>query len=299
MTTVEFAPACTIARLGPGSDGFLAHLALSPASRPGTASLCDGPSHLDFLICPLERAPIISRSTMGEEADQQSRPLGKEAVIKGLGRITKSATGHQIVYTELVVEDENIDSIEILGSYPHLAHVQLARNKISDLSPLGGLPNLLTLDASENCLTAALTFKPSDNLQRVDLSHNQIRELSSLSEHRHITTLVLSHNKISSTAVLSNLKHLRYLDLSYNQLTSVDGLCGQPIQELHLSRNQVSTLDGVDSLKELQVITCSHNKLQRIDPLQHNHALHAIEARHNQLDLSPVSSRLPDGWWLL
>merc|ERR1712166_1338894 len=82
-------------------------------------------------------------------------PLEKELLIKGLGRITKSAAGSQLVYTELTLEEQEIGSIELLSKYPHLHHVQLARNRITDLKPLGSLPNLLTLDLTGNSLTDA------------------------------------------------------------------------------------------------------------------------------------------------
>ena len=214
--------------------------------------------------------------------------LEKELLIKGLGRITKSAAGSQLVYTELTLEEQEIGSIELLAKYPHLHHVQLARNRITDLKPLGSLPNLLTLDLTGNSLTDALDFSTSDNLQRAYLGSNQIRELSSLPQHRHIATLVLSDNKISSLAALSGLKQLRYLDASSNQLTSLAGMCGQPIQELHLSHNRISELSGIETLQELQVVTLNHNKLQTLSPLENNLALYAVEANNNCLDLNPV-----------
>jgi len=219
-------------------------------------------------------------------------PLEKELLIKGLGRITKSAAGSQLVYTELTLEEQEIGSIELLSKYPHLHHVQLARNRITDLKPLGSLPNLLTLDLTGNSLTDALDFSTSDNLQRAYLGSNQIRELSSLPQHRHIATLVLSDNKISSLAALSGLKQLRYLDASSNQLTSLAGMCGQPIQELHLSHNRISELSGIETLQELQVVTLNHNKLQTLSPLENNLALYAVEANNNCLDLNPVVKAL-------
>merc|ERR1712166_68200 len=228
--------------------------------------------------------------SMAEEVS--GNPLDKQAVIKGLGRITKSASGNQIVYTELVVEGEAVDSIQILTRYPHLAHLQLARNRIAELSPLNALPNLLTLDLSDNCLTSALDFSPSNNLQRVSLARNSITVLSCLPQHQHINTLDLSFNKIICSAPIGQLKHLRYIDLSNNLLSTIDGLCGQSIQELHLSSNQLVGLQGVETLKELQVLTVNHNKLKLLDPIAHAHALYALEAKHNQLELSPVVQAL-------
>lgn len=168
----------------------------------------------------------------------------------------------------------------------------MAQNQISDLTPLGSLSNLLTLDLTGNCLEDALNFKTSDNLQRAYLGSNRIRELSSLSQHQHITTLVLSDNKISSLAAVGGLKQLRYLDASSNQLTSLAGMCGQPIQELHMSDNRIYELDGIETLQELQVVTLNNNKLTTLSPLQNNHALYAIEANNNCLDLEPVVKAL-------
>jgi len=98
-----------------------------------------------------------------------------------------------------------------------------------------------------------------NNLSRAILSNNRINSLACLEPHKHLLTLIVADNEITSLSALESLTQLRYLDASGNNLTNVEGLYGQPIQELHLSGNQINTLvsggahSGIGSLKSLQV----------------------------------------------
>ena len=60
-------------------------------------------------------------------------------------------------YLELKIPEGNVDNIDILSNFPHLMHVGLAKNNISDLQVLN-LPTLVQLDVSNNKLTECLKF---------------------------------------------------------------------------------------------------------------------------------------------
>lgn len=217
--------------------------------------------------------------------------LSEQHLVMGLRRISKCARGTSVAYTELVVEEKEVEDIERVRNYPHLHHVSFGGNSLKDLTPLASLPDLLTLDVSNNELTDALDFgegKTSNNLQRAILSGNKISELSALAPHIHLTTLILSDNSIRSLAVLRNLHQLRYLDVSGNQLETLEGFNGQPIQELHLSNNKLNTLAGIKTLQALEVVTLNSNRLTTLAPLDRCHNLTAVEAENNMLEMEPV-----------
>jgi len=221
-------------------------------------------------------------------------PLTTQLLVMGLSRIAKSANGTSVAYTELVVEEKGITDIELVRDYPHLHHISLGGNALTNLKPLDVLPNLLTLDVSSNKLVDALDFGgvTPNNLQRAILSANQITELSCLVSHIHLQTLMIADNQIASLAPCSMLKQLRYLDASGNCLEAVEGMCGQPLQELHLGNNKLTTLaddaGGIQTLVDLEVITLSGNKLQTLAPLDRCVRINAVEAEQNQLEMEPV-----------
>jgi len=73
-------------------------------------------------------------------------------LVMGLSRITKSAKGNSVAYTELTVEENELDDISLIANYPNLHHVNLAGNSLCDVQALSSLPDLLTLDLSNNQL---------------------------------------------------------------------------------------------------------------------------------------------------
>jgi len=221
-----------------------------------------------------------------------SKPLDTQMLVMGLSRIAKSAKGMNVAYTELVVEDREMDDVELIQKYPNLHHVSLGGNKLSNLRPLAALTDLLTLDVSNNCLVQALDFGEgvtSNNLSRAILANNQICSLAALAPHVHLHTLIISDNQIHTLEPLRGLPQLRYVDASCNEIETVDGMCGQPLQELHLSNNRIKTLSGgIGTLTDLEVLTLNNNKLKSIEPLHQCVRLTAVEVENNLLEMEAV-----------
>lgn len=96
--------------------------------------------------------------------------------------------------------------------------LNLAGNKLSDLSPLGGLTKLRALW----------------------LDNNQVDNLKPISTLSSLIVLSLSNNHISDIQVLSKFKDLQWLFLSKNQIAKVDYLINlEKIKVLSIKNNNI------------------------------------------------------------
>ncbi|XP_053189514.1 ribonuclease inhibitor-like [Scomber japonicus] len=136
-----------------------------------------------------------------------------------------------------------------LKSNPHLTHLDLTNNKLSDSSvkrlsaglesPNCGLKTLILVDcgvSETHCEVLASALKSNPHLTHLDLSWNKLSDSSVKrlsagleSPNCRLETLILfgcSLSKIScdylASALKANPSHLRELNLSYNSLQDSD-----------------------------------------------------------------------------
>lgn len=219
---------------------------------------------------------------------------------EGLSDLAKSPSTFQRVYTKITHNGKGVESLEDIKKYPHLQHVDLNNNSISDLSPLQHLRDLITLNLSHNRITEILDYKvpqcDSSNrwnsgaghvgstLEEADLSNNKIGNMADLSHHRILTKLILNHNTISKIEGISQMKFLRVLDLSDNRIGSIRGVENLNIVQLNLDNNLLTDLAGLDTLPRLATVTVSNNKISSLRDLQNCLSLRVVDMSGNGIE---------------
>lgn len=88
---------------------------------------------------------------------------------------------------KLILDSNRLTSLDNLTSLPHLSHLHLADNLISNLNDLSTrVGNILTLDLSCNKISSLEGFTRIYSLERLDLGSNLI---TTLDEIKHLTKL--------------------------------------------------------------------------------------------------------------
>jgi len=190
--------------------------------------------------------------------------------------------------------------IQLTKFYPHLQHVILCNNEITELSPfLDEMAGLVVLNVSNNKLTSLLDYKMkvsplnivlteanyennllstfssvnlttfSATLKRLNIAYNDIaHDLAELNVLVNLVDLNISHNNITRLN-LNNLKHLKYLNAESNQLNNINGIPAKALQQLNLKNNEIDDLLLFLGLKSLYKLNLENNKLEQFEQIEY------------------------------
>ena len=134
-----------------------------------------------------------------------------------------------------------------MANCPALTFVNLASNKIQDVSALYDLIFIQELDLSINSIANynAATGKGISS---------EIQKLSNM------TKLNLTSNKISDVSIFSNMPNLAILYLGSNNIVDVAPLENMDaLEEYNLQRNDISVLTDLGEMPKLNRLTLSNN----------------------------------------
>jgi Leucine-rich repeat (LRR) protein len=135
---------------------------------------------------------------------------------------------------------ENLTGLERLSN---LEDVDLAQNKLVDITPLGQLTKMKRLNLSQNAIVDISALAPLTDISYLHLMQNQISDISVLSGMIGITEINIQDNLISDIAVLANMKGLEIIRLNTNQIVDLSPLASLPnVKTLEFSKNQVTDL---------------------------------------------------------
>jgi Leucine-rich repeat (LRR) protein len=171
-----------------------------------------------------------------------------------------------------------------------LTHLDLSRNRISDISALKELKNLTEIDLSGNQISDISAFKKLKNLTEIDLSSNEISDISALKELKNLTKIYLQSNKISNISALKELKNLTEIDLSSNEISDISALKElKNLAKIYLHDNQISNISALKELKNLTKIYLQSNKISDISALKELKNLTQIYLQSNKIsDISAL-----------
>ena len=167
----------------------------------------------------------------------------------------------------LVINNQDIDSLESLSSLTELTMVECGLSTIEKLSG-----------------AKSLTY--------LNLGENTIRNLDVLSSMTTLTELNLQHNAVTSLDALAGLSNLQTLDVSYNALATLAPVAScVRLTTLLADNNQLTGLDGVSGLQMLTRLSVNHNTLTDVSPLAVCTALTELDISNNTLtDISALST---------
>ncbi len=153
---------------------------------------------------------------------------------------------------KLILHEMGIQSFDsILGFewFTELEELDVAVNKIRDISILERFSKLTKLNISWNQIENLNPLETLRNLNSLDFSSNQVQDLSPLYSLHRLEVLVGSNNNlVSSIAPENPWPELKKVYLINNQLTNLDFLKGSlKIQHSNVSGNPLSTTQMVQN----------------------------------------------------
>ncbi|MDR1806829.1 MAG: leucine-rich repeat domain-containing protein [Propionibacteriaceae bacterium] len=161
-----------------------------------------------------------------------------------------------------------IDSIEGAQYLTGVTSLDLAHNRINDLSPLAGLTGLTTLDVLGNAVTSLTPLADLAQLTVLDVRANQVADLTGVNGLTGLVELYADGNQIADLSPLVRLTGLQKLWLGHNQIADLSYLSGlTQLRELSLEWNQVADVTPLAGAGQLQVAYLQHNAIADLSPL--------------------------------
>ena len=195
-----------------------------------------------------------------------------------------SVLGGLINLSWLDLSGNDVSDISVLGGLINLKWLDLSGNDVSDISVLGGLTNLGSLYLSDNDVSDISVLGGLTNLGSLSLRENQVSDISPLASLINLKWLELSYNRISDVSPLASLINLTVLSLGDNDVSDISVLGGLTnLKRLHLYVNQVSDISPLASLINLTMLFLSYNQVSDISPLSGLTNLTELNLSYNQV----------------
>ena len=249
---------------------------------------------------PLE-PPKLEDDPLEEEKEPKPDPMEdrlktRELIKNSLSQISKTASGSGYAYVNLsLAEKELLSLYDLMPNYPHLRYLNVANNKIKDLSSIKSLNFMIFLNASGNLLTDLefLNEKGSLNyLQLVILSNNRIKKLTPIQAPK-LRKLNLNGNRLEDLSEFRGHHALEVLEIRKNRLKTLEGLRDlHNLTELYAAENYLTTFKELKNLPQLKKLHLRGNQIQslgfELPELPH---LYHLNVRENRIsDLKSIVS---------
>ncbi len=162
---------------------------------------------------------------------------------------------------------------QVFFKVPQMQHLNLARNKISELPKFNNnFPYMQTLILDSCSLKDLSPIFPMKLLRTLHASDNQIRTLPQMPTHslNSLADLRLNNNKLEIiSSDIANYTALTHLELSHNVIETVDSsICKLSlVKHLDLSHNRITQLpqEAFMEMKAIQKLDLSHNYDERVE----------------------------------
>ncbi|CAL6018187.1 Conserved_hypothetical protein [Hexamita inflata] len=155
-----------------------------------------------------------------------------------------------------------------ISGWLSLIELNLANNKLGDISELGKLKQITKLDLSFNGLLHVHDLQFLDQLIQLNLNNNQLSNLSGLAGCKQLVELSLSHNNLEDISELSALTKLLSVDLSHNRLGKIDDLVQlTQLISLNLNYNKLLFIQPISALTSLKVFSADYNYISDFNKL--------------------------------
>lgn len=188
------------------------------------------PDNLDLAFrviqAGIESVIELSRNTKAQESIQQEK--SRKSGTLTLSHCNLKRIPFDLKYMPwlevLMLEANQIGSIEHLDNLALLKKLHLQDNKISVMENLEHLTSLELLDLHQNSIAQVAGLEQNGRLRELGLSGNQLVTLDGIGHLQHLETLYAAHNQLESVAVLSRIRSLHRIVLTNNPLISLKPL---------------------------------------------------------------------------
>lgn len=249
---------------------------------------------------PLE-PPKLEDDPLEEEKEPKPDPMEdrlktRELIKNSLSQISKTASGSGYAYVNLsLAEKELLSLYDLMPNYPHLRYLNVANNKIKDLSSIKSLNFLIFLNASGNLLTDLefLNEKGTLNyLQLAILSNNRIKKLTPIQAPK-LRKLNLNGNRLEDLSEFRGHHTLEVLEIRKNRLKTLEGLRDlHNLTELYAAENYLTSFKELKNLPQLKKLHLRGNQIQNLSfELPELPHLYHLNVRENRIsDLKSIVS---------
>ncbi len=208
-----------------------------------------------------------------------------------------SLTGYKFPesLTELQLQNNLLTSFKFNLS-PNLVHLNLSRNRISEILPDLNIPDSLeVLLLYGNSITSLhnLRFTNNSKLRTLNVSDNLIETLpTSLPEN--LKQLYCSHCNLVGNLNLSKYTELVELEVDGNFINEIQGPLSTRLTSLICSNNNLTKIDSIEGCKELRYLDLSFNFLDELPTGINEEMKYLAVLKANGNHITTLPNSLPD-----
>ena len=169
---------------------------------------------------------------------------------------------------------------------PRLRDIDLAFNRLEDVSVLAVLEHLRSVELSHNRIEDLHGFSFNPNLVRLQLNYNRLHSLDWLATHHaaHLESFAAAHNTIEDLGAIRQLDELRELNVRGNAIGDLGPVFELVnLEYLDAGGNQVDDVTGIERLADLRRLFIDGNRLKRIDEFAGLSKLEELDLADNPL----------------
>lgn len=194
--------------------------------------------------------------------------------------------------SSLELADNKISDLSPLKVFNNLTYLNLHDNQLSDITPLQELIRLQELDLSENHISVLNSLRHLVGLKKLDISDNVIENIESLSALKSLAVLNLSRNRVSDISSLSPLANLNYLNLNHNNIKKITSLAMlENMITLDIGNNKISNFKAIENLTKIEILDIEKNEFIDLSFLKKLVKLKNINLFSNKIkDISPLEN---------
>jgi len=220
-----------------------------------------------------------------------SSVLGDEIVsLKGIEHC------ENLVYLNMALE--KISNISPISELEKLEELNLSQNhRIKDITPLKNLTNLKHLVLDENLISDISPLANLVNLEYLELSYNPINSINALGNLSKLKTLYLAKSRQNAEGVISDLspiskcKKLEQLWITgfvnVKDISCLKTLTN--IENLNITWCKVESIEALSYMEELERLRLDQNQISDITPLKNLSELNYVRLWDNQIkDISSL-----------
>ncbi|WP_419944879.1 leucine-rich repeat domain-containing protein [Candidatus Poriferisodalis sp.] len=226
---------------------------------------------------------VVGRVAMLEQLDYRgSDDAGRIVSLAGLE--------HAVVLGVLDIADNRVTDISPVSGLAVLAELDLYRNGFTDLAQLAGMDALRELRLLDNGITSLAAMPALEDLEYLSLSFNDIGDLSPLAALTGLERLAVVAVGAADITPLAGLTSLRSLQIGGNPLHSIDTLAAlTSLEHLRMSGVGHSDLTPVAGLANLATLVTVDNDHTSIEPLRNLTGLRNLLISRNSItSLEPL-----------
>jgi internalin A len=162
----------------------------------------------------------------------------------GMGITNLAGLEKCVSLASLELAKNKIKDLTPLKDLKIVQFLTLNDNEIEDITPLGGMKSLQYVELSRNKVKNIEPLTNCTNMASLYLSQNQITDLTPAFKFKRLATLYADGNKIKSIEGVNQLKYLTSLSLNDNEISDLKPLVGMTsmYSGLYLERNKIKDL---------------------------------------------------------